>query len=139
MLLTVPPLLQAALGSWALCRSIAYPSSLDSLRDIGRFLLIVPLTLLVNAILSMALFWLFGVVAAHDLLLAALPWWVSDSLGILLAFPLCLIVAGEPRTLWRSRTKPLGLPILLTSALVTLAFVKSSQWEQERLLSNFRQ
>ena len=52
--------------------------------------------------------------------------------------PLMLIMAGEPRDLWRRRALPVGAPMLLFLALFVSIFVRVSKWEQDETLLEFR-
>jgi sensor domain CHASE-containing protein len=51
---------------------------------------------------------------------------------------LILVIAGEPRGLWRSRAIPVALPMLLFFALFVAIFVRVSTWERDQALLEFR-
>jgi hypothetical protein len=48
------------------------------------------------------------------------------------------VIAGEPRSLWRSRAGPVALPMLLFFALFVAIFVRVSTWEHDEALLEFR-
>jgi hypothetical protein len=129
--------LQAATGGLALRRAIGYPAPLDNSRDLSRFLLISPLACLTSASLSLAGLSALGVVHLPDLMASWISWWIGDTLGVLLVLPLVLILAGEPRSLWRSRGRPVALPMLLFFALFVAIFIRVSKWEHEEALLEF--
>jgi signal transduction histidine kinase len=52
--------------------------------------------------------------------------------------PLILVVAGEPRPLWRARLFPVALPMLLFFGLFVGIFVRVSAWEDNAQLLEFR-
>jgi len=130
--------LQAAVGGSALRRAVGYPTRLDNTRELSRFLLLSPAFCLTSASLSLSGLFALGVVTAPELVTSWVSWWIGDTLGVLLVLPLMLVIAGEPRALWRSRTRPVALPMLLFFALFTAIFIRVSKWEQEEALLEFR-
>ena len=129
---------QAAIGGAILRRAIGYPALLDNGLDISRFLLLSPVSCLTSATLSLAGLLVLGVVARPDLATSWISWWIGDTLGVLVVLPLMFVVAGEPRTLWRSRALPVAVPMLLFCALFTAIFVRVSKWEHDEGLLDFR-
>jgi signal transduction histidine kinase/CheY-like chemotaxis protein/integral membrane sensor domain MASE1 len=130
--------LQAAIGGAILRSAIGYPAPLDNGRDISRFLLLSPVSCVTSATLSLAGLSVLGVIARSDLATSWISWWIGDTLGVLVVLPLMLVVAGEPRTLWRSRALPVAVPMLLFCALFTAIFVRVSKWEHDEGLLDFR-
>jgi signal transduction histidine kinase/CheY-like chemotaxis protein/sensor domain CHASE-containing protein len=128
---------QAAVGGFALRRAIGYPAPLDNSRDLSLFLLLSPLFCLTSATLSLAGLSTLGVVHLTDLATSWISWWIGDTLGVLLVLPLMLVIAGEPRALWRNRARPVALPLLFF-ALFTAIFMRVSKWEHEEALLQFR-
>ena len=129
---------QAAVGGLVLRRGVGYPAPLDNSRDLSLFLLISPLFCLTSATLSLAGLWALGVVHPADLATSWVSWWIGDTLGVLLVLPLMLILAGEPRPLWRSRVGSVALPMLLFFGLFTAIFIRVSKWEHDEALLEFR-
>ena len=130
--------LQAAVGGWALRGAIGYPAPLDRGRDLLRFLLLSPLCCLSSASLSLSGLWSLGILTPPDLARSWFAWWIGDTLGVLAVLPLVLVAVGEPRALWRSRARPVALPIVLFFSLFVLIFVHVSKWEREQSLLEFR-
>jgi PAS domain S-box-containing protein len=130
--------LQAALGGWALSRLVGYPAALDNPRDLSRFLLLTPAVCLTAATLSLAAMWLLGAIEPGDRGTSWLTWWIGDTLGVLVVFPLVMVVAGEPRDVWRKRARPVALPMLLFFALFIGIFAKVSTWENDQSLLEFK-
>jgi sensor domain CHASE-containing protein len=129
---------QAALGGSVLRRVVGYPARLDNSRDLSLFLLLSPLFCLTSATLSLTGLWAIGVVKLPDLVSSWISWWIGDTLGVLLALPLVLVIAGEPRALWRGRARTVALPMLLFFALFTAIFIRVNRWEHEEALLEFR-
>ncbi len=130
--------LQAAIGGTVLRRAIGYPAPLDNGRDLSRFLLLSPVFCLTSATLSLGGLAALAVVQSPDLATSWVSWWIGDTLGVLIVLPLMLVIAGEPRGLWRSRAAPVALPMLLFFALFTAIFVRVSTWEHDEALLEFR-
>src|SRR6516164_142767 len=131
-------MLQAAIGGTVLRRAIGYPAPLDNGRDLSRFLFVSPVFCLTSATLSLGGLSILGVVQPADLAPSWASWWIGDTLGVLVVSPLMLVIAGEPRSLWRSRAKPVALPMVLFFALFVAIFVRVSAWERDQTLLEFR-
>jgi len=130
--------LQAAIGGIVLRRAIGYPAAFDNPRDLLLFLLLSPIFCLTSASLSVGAIWTLGVIASADLMMNWMTWWVGDTLGVLLAIPLVLVLGGEPRRLWRSRTASVALPMILFFGLFVAIFVRVSGWENAQSLLEFQ-
>jgi integral membrane sensor domain MASE1 len=130
--------LQAAVGGTALRRLIGYPAPLDKPRDILVLLLLSPVFCVTSATLSLSGMLALRVVHPPDLAINWMTWWVGDTLGVLVALPLLLVVAGQPRELWRSRARFVALPMLVCFALFVAIFVRVTKWENEEALLEFR-
>ena len=87
---------QAAIGGTALRRTIGYPAPFDNPSDILVFLLLAPIFCLTSATISLGGLWTLGAVELHELPMNWATWWLGDTLGVLAALPLMLIVGGEP-------------------------------------------
>ena len=116
--------LQAGLGGWALRRLARYPAALDNARDLWRFLLLTPVVCLTSASVSLAAMWALGAIEPADLATSWLTWWLGDTLGVLVVFPLVMAFAGAPGDIWRERAWRIALPILLVFALFVAIFAK---------------
>lgn len=130
--------LQAAVGGWALRRTIGYPAPLDTARDLARFFVLSPICCLTSASLSLAGLLALGVVGLPDLATNWLAWWSGDTLGVLVVLPLMFVLVGKPRGLWRARAWPMATPMLLLFGLFVVIFVQVSRWEHEQSLFEFR-
>jgi len=131
-------MLQAAIGGTVLRYALGYPAPLDNGRDLSRFLFLSPLFCLTSATLSLGGLFALCVVQLPDLAMSWVSWWIGDTLGVLVVLPLVLVIAGEPPSLWRSRAKPVALPMLLFFAVFVAIFVRVSTWEQDQALLEFR-
>jgi diguanylate cyclase (GGDEF)-like protein/PAS domain S-box-containing protein len=129
--------LQAALGGWCLRRFVGYPTSFDHAGEVLKFLLLAPAICLVSATLSVGGLTALGALDAASVAVNWLTWWIGDTLGVIVLLPMILVIAGEPRELWRSKTLTVAVPMLVTLALVVFAFVNTSKWEYQESLVEF--
>ncbi len=129
---------QAAVGGSVLRRVVGYPTRLDNGRELARFLLLSPTFCLTSATLSLGGLLALDVVKLPELVASWISWWIGDTLGVLMALPLMLVIAGQPQTLWRSRAGPVAVPMLLFFALFIAIFIRVSKWEHEDALLEFR-
>jgi len=130
--------LQAAVGGSVLRRAVGYPTRLDRGRELSGFLLLSPTLCLMSTTLSLSGLLALGVVELPELATSWVSWWIGDTLGVLLVVPLMLVMAGEPRALWRSRAGPVALPMILFFALFIAIYLRVSKWEHEDTLLEFR-
>ena len=130
--------LQAAVGGYALRRAMGDPAPLDNGRDLLRFLLLTPSCCLISSTLSLASMYGLGVISRSEIVTSWVTWWVGDTLGVLFMLPLLMVLAGEPRSLWRGRALPVAVPMVLFFALFVAIFARVSEWEADQSLSEFR-
>ncbi|MBD8532441.1 MULTISPECIES: EAL domain-containing protein [unclassified Massilia] len=129
-------LLQAWLGARQFRRRMR--PAIDSGRDVIAFLLITPLVCLTSASIVVPALSALGAVSAADRWHVWFAWWAGDTLGVLLAAPLCWIVCGSPRRLWRRRAVLVALPLLITSTAVLVIYRLALGWEHEQHLQPYR-
>ncbi|MEN6584782.1 MAG: CHASE domain-containing protein [Sulfuricella sp.] len=127
-IIAIASMLQAAIGGWGLRRIVGYPASFNNFHDILRFLLLTPAVCVTSASLSVSGLWTLGVIDTASSVANWVSWWVGDTLGVLVMFPLVMIVAGGPRALWKSRTLTIAVPILLvlSTGLITIYFLQNA-------------
>ena len=139
LVIAIASMLQAALGGWGLRRAIGYPAPLDHSVEVMRFLLLSPLICLTSATLSVTGLWALSVIDTSGIGSNWVSWWIGDTLGVVLMLPLVLIVAGEPRELWRKRKFMVAIPMLVIFVIFATIYLKASQWEYDDSLMEFRQ
>lgn len=131
-------MLQAAAGGLLLRQAIGYPTRLDTGRDVLRSLLLAPIICVTSATLSVGSLAVLGIVPHSAFAENWVAWWVGDTLGVVVMLPLVLVVAGEPRALWRSRARSVALPMLAIFALLVVFFIRVNSWERDDSLLEFR-
>jgi PAS domain S-box-containing protein len=89
---------------------------------------------LTSASISLAAMWALGAIEPVDLATSWLTWWLGDTLGVLVVFPLVMVFVGEPRDIWRERAWRIALSILLVFALFVAIFAKVNTGENYRSL-----
>ncbi|MBY0574084.1 MAG: CHASE domain-containing protein [Undibacterium sp.] len=131
-------LLQAAFGRFLVLRMIGTQVTLESNTEILRFMLSAgSIACLVNSSVGVGSLWLLGFVPTNAILGNWATWWMGDTLGVVVFSPICLILFGRPKALWRSRRYSVMLPQLLSLVLVTFGFVLVRDWEQRQLTYEF--
>ncbi|QOL51078.1 EAL domain-containing protein [Massilia litorea] len=129
-------LLQAWLGARQFRRHMR--PAIDSGHDVMAFLLLTPLVCLTSASVSVPVLYALGAFDEVAQTRFWFAWWAGDTLGVLLAAPLCWIVCGSPRRLWRRRAPLVALPLLMASAAVVTIYRLSLGWEHEQHLLPYR-
>jgi diguanylate cyclase (GGDEF)-like protein/PAS domain S-box-containing protein len=128
--------LQAGLGATLLRRAMR--PEIDSGRDVMAFFLLTPVICLTSASISVPLLYALHAFDEVAQLRFWFAWWAGDTLGVLLAAPLCWVVCGAPRRLWRRRAPLVALPLLLASAAVVGVYRLTLGWEHEQHLQPYR-
>jgi PAS domain S-box-containing protein len=67
-----------------------------------------------------------------------MTWWVGDTLGVLVALPLILVLVGQPHRLWRLRFWYVAIPVALCFTLFVGIFIPVRSWEQTQSLAEFQ-
>lgn len=132
-IIAIASMLQAAIGGWGLRRVIGYPASFNNVQNVSLFVLLAPVFCVVSASLSVSGLWTLGITDTASFLATWASWWVGDTLGVLVIFPLITIVANAPRALWKSRLK-IALPILLvlSTGLIAIYFLQNAAMSMAR-------
>ena len=140
LLATFAELVGATLQAWLGARQFRrrMRPAIDSGRDVFAFLLLTPLICLVSASVAVPSLYLLGAITEPERVLNWLGWWAGDTIGVLIAAPLCWIVCGQPRRLWRARAPVVGFPLLLASAAVVTIYRLTLGWEHEQHLQPYR-
>ena len=139
LLIPVASVAQAAIGGYTLRRLISYPAALDNPRDLARFLFTSPIACVTSASISVGGMAALGMIRGGQIGSNWFAWWIGDTLGVLFFLPLVMVVAGEPRTFWRSRVHTVALPMLLFFALFVAIFIRTRAWERDQSLASFQQ
>jgi PAS domain S-box-containing protein len=138
LIIALSSTIQVAAGGALLRKLIGYPAFFDNLRDLLLLLLLAPVICLISATLSLIGLRALAIVPATDLIGNWITWWVGDTLGVLVALPLMLVLVGEPQPLWRSRTRFVAVPMVLCFAVFVTIFMHVNRWESDQSLSQFR-
>jgi PAS domain S-box-containing protein len=131
-------MLQASCGAYLVRRRLSYPIALNRQSEIVQFMLLAaPLACVINASVGIIALVAVGFMPVAAIFGNWLTWWGGDSLGVLVITPICLVLFGEPRALWKQRRYSVMLPQLLTLLLMIISFLFVRDWEQGRLAFEF--
>ena len=129
--------LQAGLGYALLRRWSGEPLQLTRPRHIAGFLAAAALAGVVSPSCATLSLWLSQVVPAAELGSVWVVWWTGDLIGVLIGLPITLALLGRPAPAWPSRRLSVGLPMLLTTALVGVGVAITLDWERQRQQAEF--
>tara|TARA_R110001592_G_scaffold59660_12_gene181117 strand:+ start:1411 stop:3792 length:2382 start_codon:yes stop_codon:yes gene_type:complete len=132
--------LQAVFGAWLVRRYIGLNITLDSVREVLRFIIFAcGIACTVAASIGTAALVIAGLLPTENFLFNWLTWWVGDGLGVMTFTVLMLVCFGEPRDIWRSRRRILPLIMGGVSVVVVTLYIFGSRWELSRQQAEFRQ
>ncbi len=138
LLISSGSVLQAVAGAALVRRFVSQPVVLSAPRDILRFGLLGGVAAgSVSASVATAALLAFGALGATPWLDNWLTWWSGDVLGVLLGAPLALAVIGRPRADWQRRQRTLGVPLLLTLALLAAGLLEFRRLDEQRVMATF--
>ncbi len=129
--------IQAVVGGYVLRKAIGEQAALDEGGQIGRYLLVLPLICLVGSTLAVACLYTFGFTSAENIPEQWATRWIAESLGAMVFFPLVMAYFGKPAAAWRRRRPLVVSAIVLSLALVLLAYLKSSDMQRDRQTQAF--
>ena len=109
--------LQAAAGASLVGGAIGWPSPLIRNKDILYFMALGgPVSCLIGATWGVATLACAGTVPYGSWLSNWSTWWVGDTLGVWIFATISLVLAGQPRAIWRKRVQPVALPLAVSFA-----------------------
>lgn len=128
------------LGAGSIRKFIGFPNELlDEWSIFLFFILGGPIASSVSATIGVASLCLNGVIPFSNVIYSWVTWWTGDTIGVLIAAPFMFIIFAQPRQLWRSRLKTVGIPLLLSCALVVNIFIVASHSEQQKIEHAFQE
>lgn len=126
--------LAAWAGSYLIHKVIGFPNALlDEWSIFLFFILGGPIASILSATVGVVTLCLNGVVSLSQSINSWVTWWTGDTIGVLIAAPFVLILFAQPRSLWRSRLKTVGVPLVLSCALIVAIFFNASHSEQQKI------
>ena len=134
-LIAIGACVQAWLGSVLIRRRLGEAwQRLEQDAEILQFTVLGgPLACVVSATVGVSALAAFGIVPLPDFPFSWWNWWLGDTLGVLIAAPLSLLLLQRRTDIWRRRMLPLALPIVITLSLIVAAFFYAGFWEKRRL------
>ncbi|MFO1389086.1 CHASE domain-containing protein [Cellvibrio sp.] len=121
-------------GSRLIRKFVGFPNSLlDEWSIFLFFILGGPVASSVSATLGVAALCFNDIIPLSQAVRSWLTWWTGDAIGVLIAAPFVLILFAQPRPLWSGRFKTVGLPLLISCALIVAVFFNASRNEQQKI------
>ena len=138
LLIGMGAMLQASVSAALVRRHVSQPLVLDAPRDILRFALLGGvLGCAASASVATLALLALGNLPPASASNVWLTWWLGDTLGVLIAAPLALVLIGRPREDWRPRGRTLALPLLAALALLAAALLELARLDRERVRAAF--
>lgn len=129
--------MQALVGSWGVRRAGLWPGPLNRLPAIFLFLLISgPLACSLSSSWGVALLVNKGAILSDDMPWNWLTWWVGDTLGVLCAAPIFLVLLMKDGPHWKGRWSMVSFPMLIVILGSIGVFLAASRTEEARLRSH---
>lgn len=126
--LAVGATLQALVGALLIRRFVGYPTPLDRVKEVIRFLGLGGLaSCAISASVGVTMLLLTDKLAADRYAFTVWAWWIGDTIGVMFATPLVLIWFGQPQAIWRRRRKTVGLPICVAFAVIFGVFTAGKE------------
>ncbi len=130
----------ANLGAYLVRKTVGFPCALLEGKQILAFMLLAgPISAVLSASIGTVALYNAEVVSADSLLLVWLSWWVADSLGVFIFAPLLLILFAEPQPIWYRRRITVGLPLIVTFALVVVMFCYLNSLAKEQYTQQLKE
>ena len=128
----------AALQAWLGAVLVSSRQKESSWRELGQekdFFVFMMLgggvATIVSPSVGLAAMLVAGIIDKSQILYTWLHWYVGDCLGVLVFAPLALCLLNRDSELWRQRRKVILAPMLITIAMVFIAFWGASRWEKQ--------
>lgn len=132
--------LAAWVGATLIKKRVGFPNSLlDEWSIFLFFILGAPIASSISATIGVAALSVNGIIPFTQVIYSWVTWWTGDAIGVLIATPFVLILFARPRPLWRDRFKTVGIPLLISCALIVSIFVSSSKSEQQKIERTFKE
>ena len=135
--IAVASALQAWIGRVVLHRAIGPQTGLETIRQIGGYLLAAPFICLVGASLSVASLATLQIIPSDQTFVAWMIWGLGDTLGVVSIFPIMLALFGSPDALWNGRRIVVASIMSGVLALVMLTYVGFTQIESAKMAQGF--
>ncbi|GGY72375.1 hypothetical protein GCM10011613_16680 [Cellvibrio zantedeschiae] len=121
-------------GSNLIQKFIGFPNELlDEWSIFLFFVLGGPIASSISASIGIAALCMNGIIPFSQVIYSWVTWWTGDTIGVLIAAPFVFILFARPRALWRSRLKTVGIPLLVSCALIVAIFFSASHSDQQKI------
>lgn len=129
--------LSAWAGSHLIKKFVGFPNELmDEWSIFLFFLLGGPIASTVSATVGVTALCFNDVIHLSHVIYSWVTWWTGDTIGVLIATPFVFILYASPRKLWNSRFKTVGIPLLISCALIVVIFINARDSEQQKIQSS---
>ncbi|SJM89823.1 ATP-binding protein [Crenothrix polyspora] len=121
-------------NAFAVRRVLGFPNPLTTDKNILLFMLLAAVSCVIPATINTIYLHLTNQINLLNIPINWLSYWMKDSLGVYLFTPFTLIIFAEPQSVWLKRRYSVGLPLIVTLALIVVFFfyVRKIEYQQHR-------
>lgn len=106
--------------------------------DVALFLLLAgPVSSLFNSIYSPTLLYLNGSIGSDNFLFTWFNWWVGDTLGVLLIFPILISIFGREKKIWKKRRYVVSIPLIICLLICIITFWQVNKGQYQKMEADF--
>jgi len=126
--------LQALAGAALVERRLGRHVGLIRAGQISWFLILAgPVACLVNSSVGVTAQLITGVISSSEALLGWMTWWAGDSIGVIVAAPIALMLMRDQDDVWHDRRWKVAAPSLVVTMVLLAAFVANRDLEERRV------
>lgn len=121
-------------GAHLIKKWVGFPNALMDEWSIFIFFIVGgPIASTISASVGVVSLCLNGLISFSQITYSWVTWWIGDAIGVLIAAPFVFIFFAQPRVLWRNRFRTVGVPLMISCALMVGIFVSASRSEQQKI------
>jgi len=126
--------LAAWIGASLIKKFVGFPNALMDEQSIFLFFILGgPIASCASATIGVLTLCINGLIPLSHTIYSWATWWTGDAIGVFIATPFVFIAFAHPRSLWRNRAKTVGIPLLISCALIVIIFINASQNEEQKI------
>jgi PAS domain S-box-containing protein len=137
LLIAIGAALQALIGARLVDRWVHKPLTLSEPIDLLMFFVAAAVSCLTNSLIANVALGATDTVPTEQLAFSLATWWTGDLLGVLIATPIVLTLAGKPRDAWAPRRLSVGLTLVMVTLLLATGIRQVVHWDNERQQTAF--
>ncbi len=133
------PVAEAVVGVLLVRRWVGAQPSLETPRDVVRFMLLAgPVACSLSAIIAQLVLLASGEITWAELPFSAWVWWTGDVMGVIVMAPMVMAFLAQPEAIWRHRRWTVVAPLMGVYAAIVTGYFAISAKESSRVQELFQ-